>query len=35
MISPAHRDVVDQLLTDLADAMSHHGPSKGKPARYA
>lgn len=35
MISPAHRDVVDELLGDLADAVSHHGPSKGKPARYA
>ena len=35
MISPAHRDVVDELLTDLADAVLHHGTSKGKPARYA
>lgn len=35
MISPAHRDVVDEPLTDLADAMSHHGPSRGQPARYA
>jgi sphinganine-1-phosphate aldolase len=35
MLSPAHRDVVDQLLTDLADAVAHHGPSQGKPARYA
>lgn len=35
MLSPAHREVVDQLLTDLADAVAHHGPSQGKAARYA
>ena len=35
MISPAHRDVIDELLTDLSYAMTHHGPSKGKTARYA
>ena len=35
MLSPAHRGVVDELLTDLAQAVAHHGPSKGVPARYA
>jgi len=35
MLSPGHRDVVDDLLADFADAVAHHGPSKNKPARYA
>lgn len=35
MLSPAHREVVDELLADLADAMANHGPSKGVMARYA
>ncbi|MFZ1061918.1 MAG: aminotransferase class V-fold PLP-dependent enzyme [Acidimicrobiales bacterium] len=35
MLSPAHRDVVDDLLTDFAWAVAHHGPSVGRPARYA
>jgi sphinganine-1-phosphate aldolase len=35
MLSPAHGAVVDQLLADLADAVAHHGPSKGVEARYS
>jgi glutamate/tyrosine decarboxylase-like PLP-dependent enzyme len=35
MLSPAHRDVVDDLLTDFAWAVAHHGASVGRPARYA
>jgi glutamate/tyrosine decarboxylase-like PLP-dependent enzyme len=35
MLSPAHRDVVEELLGDLEYAVSHHGTSKGLPARYA
>jgi len=35
MLSPAHRDVIDELLGDLSFAMAHHGTSQGKPARYA
>ena len=35
MLSPAHRDVVDELLADLAHAVENHGPSKGVTARYA
>jgi len=35
MLSPAHRDVVDELIADLRFAASHHGPSKGVSARYA
>ena len=35
MLSPAHRDVVDDLLHDFSYAVSHHGQSKGRPARYA
>jgi glutamate/tyrosine decarboxylase-like PLP-dependent enzyme len=35
MLSPAHRDVIDELLGDLNFAMAHHGTSQGKPARYA
>ncbi|MGD1013310.1 MAG: aminotransferase class V-fold PLP-dependent enzyme [Acidimicrobiales bacterium] len=35
MLSPAHCHVVDELLEDLNFAVSHHGNSQGKPARYA
>jgi sphinganine-1-phosphate aldolase len=35
MLSPAHEAVVDELLRDMADAVAHHGRSKGTPARYA
>jgi glutamate/tyrosine decarboxylase-like PLP-dependent enzyme len=35
MLSPAHREVVKELLDDLKFAVSHHGPSKGVAARYA
>ncbi len=35
MLSPAHSAVVDQLVTDLSDAVAHHGPSKGVEARYS
>lgn len=35
MLSPAHRDVVTELLDDLNFAVSNHGPSKGVAARYA
>lgn len=35
MLSPAHGAVVDELLADLADAVAHHGDSRGVEARYA
>lgn len=35
MLSPAHGMVVDQLVSDLADAVAHHGESQGKEARYS
>jgi sphinganine-1-phosphate aldolase len=35
MISPAHANVVDQLCADLADAVAHHGESRGVEARYS
>lgn len=35
MLSPAHGAVVEELLTDLADAVAHHGRSKGHVVRYA
>jgi glutamate/tyrosine decarboxylase-like PLP-dependent enzyme len=35
MLSPAHRDVMDELLKDLAFAVENHGESKGVAARYA
>jgi glutamate/tyrosine decarboxylase-like PLP-dependent enzyme len=35
MLSPAHGAVADQLIADLADAVAHHGPSKGIEARYS
>jgi sphinganine-1-phosphate aldolase len=35
MLSPAHGAVVDRLLADLADAVAHHGESRGVEARYS
>jgi glutamate/tyrosine decarboxylase-like PLP-dependent enzyme len=35
MLSPIHGQVVGQFLEDLADAVAHHGTSKGKEARYS
>ena len=35
MLSPAHGAVVDELVADLADAVAHHGDSRGVQARYA
>ncbi len=35
MLSPAHAHVVDQLVADLADAVRHHGESRGKEVRYS
>ena len=35
MLSPAHHQIVDELLADLAHAVKHHGVSKGKEARYS
>ena len=35
MLSPAHGLVVDQLVSDLVDAVAHHGESRGKEARYS
>lgn len=35
MLSPAHASVADELLADLADAVAHHGPSRGVEARYS
>lgn len=35
MLSPAHADVVDEFLADLARAVRHHGPSRGREARYS
>ncbi len=35
MLSPAHDGVVDQLLADFADAIAHHGESRGVEARYS
>jgi glutamate/tyrosine decarboxylase-like PLP-dependent enzyme len=35
MLSPAHAAVVDQLLVDLADAVAHHGESKGIEVWYS
>lgn len=34
MLSPGHVAVVDEFLADLADAVAHHGPSRGVEARY-
>jgi glutamate/tyrosine decarboxylase-like PLP-dependent enzyme len=35
MLSPAHADVVDELVADLTDAIAHHGESKGVEVRYS
>jgi sphinganine-1-phosphate aldolase len=35
MLSPAHAEVVEELVGDLAEAVAHHGPSRGKEARYS
>ena len=35
MLSPAHGGVVDELLGDFADALAHHGESRGVEARYS
>lgn len=35
MVSPVHGQVVDALLSDLAEAVAHHGPSKCKQAVYS
>lgn len=35
MLSPGHREVVDDLLRDLADAVTNHGASRGRQARYS
>jgi sphinganine-1-phosphate aldolase len=34
MVSPYHAHVVDDVLADLADAVAHHGPSRGRAATY-
>ncbi len=35
MLSPAHGPVADELLSDLRDAVDHHGESRGVEARYS
>ena len=35
MVSPAHAGRVDELLSDLADAVANHGESRDKIARYS
>lgn len=35
MLSPKHLTVADAFLADLADAVAHHGASRGKEARYS
>jgi len=35
MISPGHARIVDVFLADLADAVAHHGESRGVEARYS
>ncbi len=35
MISPAHAEVVDELIADLRDAVATHGASRGVEARYS
>ena len=35
MLSPAHAEVADEFLSDLRDAVAHHGESKGREARYS
>lgn len=34
MVSPGHAPVADRFVADLADAVAHHGPSRGKEATY-
>lgn len=34
MVSPAHDQIVDRFLEDLAHAVAHHGPSRGEEAVY-
>jgi glutamate/tyrosine decarboxylase-like PLP-dependent enzyme len=35
MVSPAHAARLDDLLTDLADAVAHHGAARAKETRYS
>jgi glutamate/tyrosine decarboxylase-like PLP-dependent enzyme len=35
MLSPAHAPAADELLSDLRDAVGHHGRSRGVRARYS
>jgi sphinganine-1-phosphate aldolase len=35
MLSPAHGELAGTLLADLADALAHHGESRGLEARYS
>jgi hypothetical protein len=35
MLSPVHHQIVEELLSDLAHAVKHHGVSKGREARYS
>ncbi len=35
MLSPAHANVADELLSDFSDAVASHGESKGVEARYS
>ena len=35
MLSPKHATVADVFLEDLAEAAKHHGPSRGREARYS
>ncbi|HLT70710.1 MAG TPA: aminotransferase class V-fold PLP-dependent enzyme [Acidimicrobiales bacterium] len=34
IVSPSHLGAADAFLADLADAVAHHGPSRGVEARY-
>ena len=34
MVSPYHQHVVDDFLSDLADAVANHGESRGVEATY-
>ncbi|UCE86808.1 MAG: aspartate aminotransferase family protein [Deltaproteobacteria bacterium] len=35
MLSPAHASIADSFVSDLREAVSHHGPSRGVQARYS
>jgi glutamate/tyrosine decarboxylase-like PLP-dependent enzyme len=35
MVTPNHARIVDEFLRDLGAAVRHHGPSRGKGARYS